>query len=173
MGSAWHSTATITVAMILSPWQSWSPRSLWSFWWLPWVSRRHYDHDHKLDYYYHYHDVLTNSRIIMITFVSTMFIFMKISPKFHHRKLKIMDCVINKIIYISRCKIFPYLAPVIFIIIITSLPFGNVATTRYPYVVCIYGAICLQILFLKHHILLFCNEIWNFLNINLDTTYIE
>jgi hypothetical protein len=33
-------------------------------------------------------------------------------------------------------------------------------TTRYLYVVCIYGAICLQILFLKHHILLFCREIF-------------
>ncbi len=36
---------------------------------------------------------------------------------------------------------------------------GQRATTRYFYVVCIYGAICLQILFLKHHILLFCHEI--------------
>ncbi len=35
----------------------------------------------------------------------------------------------------------------------------KVATTRSLYVVCIYGAICLQILFLKHHILLFCHEI--------------
>ncbi len=37
------------------------------------------------------------------------------------------------------------------------------ATTRHLYVVCIYGAICLQILFLKHNILLFCHEILNFL----------
>ncbi len=37
-----------------------------------------------------------------------------------------------------------------------------VATTRYLYVVCIYGAICLHILFLKHHILLFCHEILEF-----------
>jgi hypothetical protein len=36
------------------------------------------------------------------------------------------------------------------------------ATTRYLYVVCIYGAIHLQILFLKHHILLFCHEILKF-----------
>jgi hypothetical protein len=36
------------------------------------------------------------------------------------------------------------------------------ATTRYLHVVCIYGAICLQILFLKHHILLFRHEILNF-----------
>jgi hypothetical protein len=39
---------------------------------------------------------------------------------------------------------------------------GTWATTRYLYVVCIYGAICLQILFLKHNILLFCHEILNF-----------
>jgi hypothetical protein len=36
------------------------------------------------------------------------------------------------------------------------------ATTRYLHVVCIYGAICLQILFLNHHILLFCHEILKF-----------
>jgi hypothetical protein len=36
------------------------------------------------------------------------------------------------------------------------------ATTRYLYVVCIYGAICLQILFLKHLILLFCHEMLKF-----------
>ncbi len=38
----------------------------------------------------------------------------------------------------------------------------TLATTRYLYIVCIYGAICLQILFLKHHILLFCHEILKF-----------
>jgi hypothetical protein len=32
------------------------------------------------------------------------------------------------------------------------------ATTRYLYVVCIYGSICLQILYLKNNILLFCHE---------------
>jgi hypothetical protein len=36
------------------------------------------------------------------------------------------------------------------------------ATTRYLYVVCIYGAIYLQISFLKDHILLFCHEILKF-----------
>jgi hypothetical protein len=36
------------------------------------------------------------------------------------------------------------------------------ATTRYLYVVCVYGAIHLQILFLKHHIFLFCHEILKF-----------
>jgi hypothetical protein len=38
----------------------------------------------------------------------------------------------------------------------------ELATTRYLYVVCIYGAICLQILFLKHHIFLFCHEMLKF-----------
>ncbi len=36
------------------------------------------------------------------------------------------------------------------------------ASTRYLYIVCLYGAICLQILFLKNHILLFCHEILKF-----------
>jgi hypothetical protein len=36
------------------------------------------------------------------------------------------------------------------------------ATTRYLYVVYIYGAICLQILLLKHHIFLFCHEMLKF-----------
>ncbi len=36
---------------------------------------------------------------------------------------------------------------------------SEMGTTRYLNVVCIYGAICLQILFLKHHIMLFCHEI--------------
>ncbi len=44
-------------------------------------------------------------------------------------------------------------------------------TTRYLYVVCIYGAICLQILFLKHHILPFCHEILKNFCKSLDTTW--
>jgi hypothetical protein len=36
------------------------------------------------------------------------------------------------------------------------------ATTQYLYIICIYGVIRLQILFLKHHILLFCHEILKF-----------
>jgi hypothetical protein len=38
---------------------------------------------------------------------------------------------------------------------------NSAATTRHLYVVCIYGSICLQILFINHHILLF-------LPLNLD-----